>query len=101
MATVPRRPQGATDPLAPRVDLADPAARAAWLEGMHEHVADLAAAALDATEAPARRDLGRREARRIIVESEEAIASAFAAVGHPPPAAAPPRHRARRAGGVR
>jgi len=80
------------------VDLADSAARAAWLAGLYDHVTDLAAAAFDATAPPAERDLGRREARRIIQESEKAISAAFAAVGYRPLTAAKPRRRSKARG---
>jgi len=77
-----------------RVDLADPAVRAEWLAGLHSHAADMAGAALDATEPAGRRDLGRREARRIIRESERAITASFDAVGYVASDARPPAMRA-------
>lgn len=83
MTTVPERPRGAnaTNPPA-QVDLADPAARADWLAMLNEETADLVAAALDATTAPAARDLGRRAARRIVTEAEQAIGALLSTAGH-------------------
>ena len=63
------------------VDLADPAVRAAWLAGVRTHVEDLAAAALDATEPPGRRELGRAAARRLVDDATSALREALGAVG--------------------
>lgn len=67
-----------------QVDLSDPAIRAAWLAELHEQTSDALAAALDATAPPAARDLGRREARRIITGAERAIGQMLAAAGFVP-----------------
>jgi hypothetical protein len=69
MPNVSERPTGATKPRVPQVDLADPGARAVWLAAMRGSIADIIAAADDQTRPHARRDLGRREARRIVPEA--------------------------------
>jgi hypothetical protein len=63
------------------VDLADPAARAAWLSALYESAADVIDAAEDQTRPSGERDLGRREASRIIGDAKDSIASLFEAVG--------------------
>lgn len=68
---------------ADHLDLADPAVRRDWLAGVRSHFADLAAAALDATEPPGKRDLGRREAKRIVVAASAAVCAALDAAGAP------------------
>jgi hypothetical protein len=52
---------------------------APWLAALRAHVADVIAAGLDATAPPGKRDLGRRMARRHIVEAKHAIEALFAA----------------------
>jgi len=84
MTTASLRSRERTEP----ISLADPAVRAAWLAGLRSHFEDLVIAALDATDAPANRDLGRREARRIIGKSADALARALDAAGAPPVAEA-------------
>jgi hypothetical protein len=86
MSHVPERPPGAnvTDPPTPTIDLSDPTLRAAWLVDLYEQTADALAAARDATAPPASRDLGRREARRIITDAEHSIGELLAAVGFVP-----------------
>jgi hypothetical protein len=86
MTPVSERPPGAnvTDPSAPKVDLSDPTVRAAWLADLHEQMTDGLAAALDATAPPAARDLGRREARRIITDAERSGSPGARAEIEPP-----------------
>lgn len=66
------------------VDLTDPAVRTAWLGGVRSHVEDLIGAAMDQTEPIAGRDVGRREARRIIGDAASALRHALDAAGAPP-----------------
>jgi hypothetical protein len=58
---------------APSVDLADPAARRAWLADLREQLEDLAAAGEDATRPLGRRALGRPTARGQILEARHAL----------------------------
>jgi hypothetical protein len=51
------------------LDWGDPSAVKAWLEDVRAQTKDIAAAGLDATAPPARRELGRRAARRAIYEA--------------------------------
>lgn len=96
MSNVPD-PSSAAKPLPP-VDLADPAARAHWIRAAQEHARDLAAAALDQVAPPQDRDLGPRQARRIITEAADALEAMFAAAepesptppGAPSPESSPP-----------
>jgi hypothetical protein len=67
-----------------RLDFTDPAARTAWLRDVWKQVSDACAAGEDATRAPGARDLGRREARRIIVEATENLTALFEAAGIDP-----------------
>lgn len=69
--------------------LTDPTTRAAWLADVRAQTADIIAAGLDATAPPGERDLGRREARRIIREAGGALASRLAEAGAPLPGGAP------------
>jgi hypothetical protein len=80
MATVQEQPPDASDPPA-HVDLADPAARAQWLDALQVQIDDAIAAALDATDRPSRRVLGRYEARRQIKAAARAIGTLLAAAG--------------------
>ena len=65
----------------PHVDLTDPSVRDQWLIGVCAHAADLVCAALDATDPPAKRKLGRRGAREMVTEAADSLRVAFAAVG--------------------
>lgn len=92
----PSQPEGPTitgpspgsRPTLPHADLADLETRTQWLAGVRSHVEDLVAAALDASAPPARRDLGRRQHRRIIVGAASALRDALDAVGAPDVASA-------------
>jgi hypothetical protein len=66
----------------PRVDLADPAARAQWLDALHEAIRDGIDTGLDATDAPGRRMVGRKGAREIIEGAGRSVDELFAAVGY-------------------
>ena len=67
----PRGGQGRAPSAA--VDLANHAAAQAWLTALTEQVEDLAAAGEDATRPPGERDLGRRSARRMVLDARDAI----------------------------
>jgi hypothetical protein len=68
---------------APIVDLADPAARAAWLATMRTDAEDLITAALDATAPPGERMLGRRAAREHVTDAARGLRDALDAAGAP------------------
>lgn len=57
---------------------ANPSAFAAWLADITAATDDVIAVALDQVAPPARRDLGRRQAKQIARESEERIAALLA-----------------------
>src|SRR5262245_42603513 len=82
MTNVPEPPTGANPPA--HVDLTDPAARAAWLAAMRESTLDALAAGEDQTRPPGARDLGRREARRILTDAGRSIGQLLAAAGFVP-----------------
>jgi hypothetical protein len=55
------------------VNLADPAEAAGWLAQLREQIADAVAAGDDATRPLGQRDLGRRAARRAILDAGAAL----------------------------
>jgi hypothetical protein len=63
---------------APEPDDAGPHLSAAALDDLRVQLDDILAAALDATAPPGRRTLGRREARRQIVEAARKCEAIFA-----------------------
>lgn len=65
----------------PRLDRTDPRAVASWLADLRVQVDDIVAAALDATAPPARRMLGRGEARRQIEAAARKCRALFALAG--------------------
>jgi hypothetical protein len=65
------------------IDITDPTIRAAWLGGLRSQLEDLIGAAMDATEPPARRDFGRRTARRIIGDAADNLRKALDVAGAP------------------
>jgi hypothetical protein len=73
-------PQGAARQVTEGATLAahDPAALRAWLRDVRTQSRDVVAAGLDATAPLGERDLGRRAARRIIVDAESALEALFA-----------------------
>ncbi len=77
-------PVHATSTVAPRLDWHDPHAVAAWLADMRDQTADIIAAGLDATAPPGGRELGRRAARRQIIEAGRKIGDLFILVGLDP-----------------
>jgi hypothetical protein len=82
-----------------RLDFTDRAAVAAWGADVATQLADLVAAAEDATRPLGARELGRRAARRAITESAEKLRGALVYAGltperggdEPPPPASGPR----------
>lgn len=79
------------------LDFTDPAAVAAWGADLATQLADLVAAAEDATRPLGERELGRRAARRAITESADKLRGALAYAGftaesggdEPPPESGP------------
>lgn len=73
-----RRP---TEPLqpSPALDLADRGAVSAWLVTLRTQVDDALAAGEDATRPLGERDLGRRVARRILLDARDVIRGLLAA----------------------
>ena len=65
-----------------RLDFTNEAARAAWLADVAAQVADLEAAALDATAPEMDRELGPKAARRQIAEAAGKLRAALSYAGH-------------------
>ena len=65
--------KGGDPPAAHPLDLSDPAAVRAWLAHLREQIEDAVAAGEDATRPPGKRELGRRSARRMIVQARRAL----------------------------
>jgi hypothetical protein len=74
-----------------RLDFTDGPAVAAWLADLGAQVADLYAAAEDATRPPGARELGRRGARRAVTEAGEKLRAALAYAGASTGEDEPPR----------
>lgn len=72
----PTRP--APQPAGASLEWSDPAAVRAWLRDVRTQSRDVVAAGLDATAPLGERELGRRAARRIIVDAEGALETLFA-----------------------
>lgn len=64
-------------PVTVRLDWGDPAAVDAWLRDVHTQASDAVEAGKDATRPPAQRELGRRAARRIILQASRKLAELF------------------------
>lgn len=62
------------------VNLADAAEASAWLAQLREQIDDAVAAGDDATRPPGQRDLGRRSARRAILEAGRSLRELLHAV---------------------
>ena len=75
-ACVPGAP-AAPAPAPPTLDWADPTAVEAWARDLCVHVQDAVGAGEDATRPPGGRELGRRAARRLILEAEKNLTAAF------------------------
>ena len=85
-------PSSASSPPAPgtvRLDWGDPAAVEAWLRDVHTQARDAVEAGKDATRPPGQRELGRRAARRIILQASRKLAELFQ-MTEPDPGETPP-----------
>lgn len=65
----------------PVLDWSDPAAVQRWATSLRATIEDALAAGLDATDAPARRMLGRKAAREQLVDAKRSIGEAFTFAG--------------------
>lgn len=65
--------KGGDPPAARPLDLTDRAELRAWLADLRTQIDDALAAGEDATRPPARRELGRRAARRAVVQAGRAL----------------------------
>jgi hypothetical protein len=72
------------------IDLHNPLEVRAFVRDLQTKIADLAAAAEDATRPIGERELGRRAARRIVLDSNHAIRNALVAAGLAEPDETPP-----------
>jgi hypothetical protein len=76
--TAATEPAHAAAAAPPPLDLADPAVLRAWLADLRLQLDDALGAGDDATRPPGQRDLGRREARRLLFGARATIAALLA-----------------------
>lgn len=81
-ASAPKSPTPGSSP--PRLDRSDPEAFKRWLADVRAQADDAIHAGLDATAPPGERDLGRRSARRAIVDARGALQALLGAAERSP-----------------